>query len=202
MNSLEREQLVRFLEELVRASATSKDVDADTLIREACQRQPDANYLLVQRSLLLDQALKNVEAQNAKLQQELARNGDNGESFLNDNAWGNSPARSSASQSAVGCAPSVQPASTQASSTSWGSGLLGTVATTAAGVVAGSFLFQGIEHLMGNHGNGSGLLDGQSSPLMTDSSTGNTVTEDRNDANSTTSDFDSLIPSDDELGSI
>ena len=31
--------------------------------------------------------------------------------------------------------------------------MLGTIATTAAGVVAGSFLFQGIQGLMGNHGN-------------------------------------------------
>ena len=33
----------------------------------------------------------------------------------------------------------------------WGSSMLGTVATTAAGVVAGSFLFQGIQGLMGHH---------------------------------------------------
>jgi hypothetical protein len=32
--------------------------------------------------------------------------------------------------------------------------MLGTVATTAAGVVAGSFLFQGIQGLMGHHGPG------------------------------------------------
>jgi hypothetical protein len=32
--------------------------------------------------------------------------------------------------------------------------MLGTVATTAAGVVAGSFLFQGIQGLMGHHGQG------------------------------------------------
>jgi hypothetical protein len=38
-----------------------------------------------------------------------------------------------------------------APASSWGSGILGNVATTAAGVVAGSFLFQGIENLMGHH---------------------------------------------------
>jgi hypothetical protein len=32
-----------------------------------------------------------------------------------------------------------------------GSSFLGNVATTAAGVVAGSFLFQGIENMMGHH---------------------------------------------------
>ena len=39
----------------------------------------------------------------------------------------------------------------------WGSSVMGTVATTAAGVVAGSFLFQGIQNLMGNHSPGGGF---------------------------------------------
>jgi hypothetical protein len=36
--------------------------------------------------------------------------------------------------------------------------MLGTVATTAAGVVAGSFLFQGIQGLMGQHGQREGAM--------------------------------------------
>jgi hypothetical protein len=35
--------------------------------------------------------------------------------------------------------------------------MMGTVATTAAGVVAGSFLSSGIQSLMGNHNSGGGL---------------------------------------------
>ena len=38
--------------------------------------------------------------------------------------------------------------------------MLGSIATTAAGVVAGGFLFQGIEHLLGNHASNSGLTNG------------------------------------------
>lgn len=34
------------------------------------------------------------------------------------------------------------------------SGFLGSIASTAAGVVAGSFLFQGIENMMGHHSGG------------------------------------------------
>lgn len=51
-------------------------------------------------------------------------------------------------------APSAQPAPAPVSAPStWGSGFLGSVATTAAGVVAGSFLYHGIQNLMGaNHG--------------------------------------------------
>jgi hypothetical protein len=42
--------------------------------------------------------------------------------------------------------------------------MLGNLATTAAGVVAGSFLYQGIQNLMGHHGAGFG------NNLATDSS--------------------------------
>ena len=51
-------------------------------------------------------------------------------------------------------APSAQPAPAPVSAPStWGSGFLGSVATTAAGVVAGSFLYHGIQNLMSsNHG--------------------------------------------------
>jgi hypothetical protein len=35
--------------------------------------------------------------------------------------------------------------------------MMGTVATTAAGVVAGSFLYSGIQSLMGNHNSGGGF---------------------------------------------
>jgi hypothetical protein len=34
--------------------------------------------------------------------------------------------------------------------------MLGNLATTAAGVVAGSFLYQGIQNMMGHHNTGSG----------------------------------------------
>jgi hypothetical protein len=37
---------------------------------------------------------------------------------------------------------------------------MGTVATTAAGVVAGSFLYSGIQSLMGNHNSGGGFGSG------------------------------------------
>jgi hypothetical protein len=40
--------------------------------------------------------------------------------------------------------------------------MLGTIATTAAGVVAGGFLFQGIQNLLGSQGANSGLMNGLS----------------------------------------
>lgn len=149
MNRDEREQLVRFLEQLAQAQAVRKDEEADALIRSTCARQADAAYLLVQRAMLLEQAVQNSRSEIARLQNELAqaRNpstaaGTN-PGFIDANSWGNSPAAPTTSAPSLAPAPSALPAAS-----AWGSGMLGTIATTAAGVVAGNFLYQGIEHLL------------------------------------------------------
>ena len=150
----EKDLLSRFLQQLTAAQAGQKDEEAERLIREACARQPDAAYLLVQRALQLDQAFQGAQAQAMKLQTELDRNRVNTSGgFLNDpNAWGSRatqptaqpPAQVAAAQpAAAGTAAPPRPAPSP-----WGSNLMGTMAMTAAGVVAGSFLFQGIHGLM------------------------------------------------------
>lgn len=156
MSPQEREQLSHFLQQLTAAKADIQDAEAAALIKEACLRQPDAAYLLVQRALMLDHALQGAQAQIARLNGELeqaraAGTGNRG-SFLGDaNYWGNVGAARSAAAPAMAAPAAGMPAAAPAAA-SWGSGMLGNIATTAAGVVAGSFLFQGIEHLMGNHG--------------------------------------------------
>ena len=147
----EREQLVRFLEQLAQAQAVRKDDEADALIRSTCARQADAAYLLVQRAMVLEQAVQNSQNEIARLQGELAqaRNPSTAThanpGFIDANSWGNSPAAPTTSAPSLAPAPNALPAAASA----WGSGMLGTIATTAAGVVAGSFLYQGIEHLLG-----------------------------------------------------
>ena len=99
-------------------------------------------YLLVQRVLQLEHALKDAMRDAAQKP-----------SFVGDaNAWGRAPV---ASQPAPAPAPvpmqQVPAAAPQPSA--WGSGLLGTVAMTAGGVVAGSLLAQGIGSLFGGHHN-------------------------------------------------
>lgn len=178
MNTQEREQLTQFLQQLIQAQASQKDSEADTLIREASMRQPDAAYLLVQRAMLLDHALQDSRAQIFHLQGELdqARAGNSNGSFPNQYIWGNSSATqpSPAPQGpAYPADPVPAAASTPApvaapAASAWGSGMLGNIATTAAGVVAGGFLFQGIEHLLGNHSSNSGLMNGLSSNASTD----------------------------------
>ena len=153
MNSQERDQLVQFLTQLNEVKTPAKDVDAENLIREAVARQPDAAYLLVQRALLLEQALNNAKAQinDLKNQVQHPQAGSRG-GFLNNDPW----AQPVANGGQVPGAGSYQPPryaqqTPQASAFGGASSFLGNVATTAAGVVAGSFLFQGIENLMGHH---------------------------------------------------
>lgn len=177
MNTQECEQLTQFLQQLTQTQVTQKDSEADTLIREACMRQPDAAYLLVQRAMLLDHALQDSLAKISQLQDELdqARAGNSSGNFSNPYAWGNPSAKSSnpAPQApAYAAAPplaavSSLPAAAPAAS-AWGSSMVGNIATTAAGVVAGGFLFQGIEHMLGNCGSNSGLMNGLNSNTPTD----------------------------------
>ncbi len=129
----ERENLTRFLQLLVQAQAGPKDGDAQALIHEAVARQPDAAYLLVQRVMQLEHALK--EATQPKT------------GFVGDaNAWGRAPATQPAAP-----VPVQMQHAPAAPASRWGSGLLGTLAMTAGGVVAGSLLAQGIGSLFGHH---------------------------------------------------
>jgi hypothetical protein len=62
-----------FLNQLTRAQVATKDHEAQILIARAFAQQPDAAYLVVQRALLLEQALKQAQAQLAQLQQQSSR---------------------------------------------------------------------------------------------------------------------------------
>jgi hypothetical protein len=160
LNIQEREQLTQFLQQLKSAQLGTKDAEAEHLIQETCRQQADACYLLVQRSMLLGQALESAQAEIARLKQAQESSQGRRNSFLDGNAWGNTPVAAAVGQArSATLAPAAPIPPAAASPSAWGSGMLGTVATTAAGVVAGSFLFQGIEHLMGNHNSSSsGLL--------------------------------------------
>ncbi len=68
MNSQEHALLEGFLDKLVQVHGTRKIPQADAMIRRAVDRQPDAAYLLVQRSLMLEQALEQSNARIAELE--------------------------------------------------------------------------------------------------------------------------------------
>ncbi len=158
MNLQEHDQLNQLLKQLGEVKLSAKDAEAEILIREAAAHQPDATYLLVQRTLLLEQALNSAKARIEELQnqlqnsQSLQRGG-----FLSNDPWAQAAVKAGPVPSAG--SPQVPQYAPQTNASAFGGGgssFLGNVATTAAGVVAGSFLFQGIENLMGHHSSGFG----------------------------------------------
>jgi hypothetical protein len=177
MSPQDRQLLQDFLNQLTQARGVPKDPEAEAMIARAVAEQPDAPYLLVQRALLLEQALNNAKAEMSALQSQARGAGQGAPAFLDPNAWGNSGAARPAPASQPYQAapqpyqaapqPYQMPAQAQAPASSPGflrggmGGMLGNVAATAAGVAGGAFLFQGLEHLLGNHA-GNGFLGTQS----------------------------------------
>ena len=193
MSPQDSQMLHDFLSQLIQARGIQKDPEADALIQRAVAQQPDAAYLLVQRALLLEQALNNAKDRIASLENQVrsGQQGDDGK-FLDANSWGNSgrtpPAQSYQrdTQQPYQSQPQNQPQYQQPQYQSAPSsgflrggfggfgGTLGSIAATAAGVAAGGFLFQGLENMFGHHDHGGGnrLLnsDDPSNNLFSDQS--------------------------------
>jgi len=169
MTPEERDQLGRFLQLLEEAQAGPKDPAAQAMIARACARQPDAAYLLVQRVMQLEMAQQASQDEIARLTRVASEAQASAlpPSFFGTNAWGKKPAQagSAASLPAAAAAASTPAAQPQAARSAWGSGLLGTVASTAVGVVAGSMLAQGIGSMFANR-------DAGRSPAATDAPPG------------------------------
>jgi hypothetical protein len=200
MSPQDSQMLNDFLSQLIQARGIQKDPEADALIQRAVAQQPDAAYLLVQRALLLEQALKNAKGRIADLENQLSRQRspqqDQDGRFLDANEWGNSGAARPAQAPAQyqrDYQPPYQPQSpyqpqyqqqyqpqyqNPPSSGFLRGGLggtLGSIAATAAGVAAGGFLFQGLENMFGGHnehGGANHLLnsDDPSNNLFSDQS--------------------------------
>jgi uncharacterized protein len=184
MTPEERSLVENFVNQLTQVRGIEKDPEADAMIKRAVERQPDAAYLLVQRALLLEQAVNQAKARIAELERSQASSG---RSFLGSSAsgWaspespGAAPARPSAAapggayqQSAPPPGYGAPPAGYGAPPPSYGYGppptgygfgapssgmgsFLGQAAATAAGVAGGEFLFQGLEDIFGGHHGGS-----------------------------------------------
>jgi hypothetical protein len=177
MTPQENEKLQQFLNQMRQAQGVQRDPEADALINAAVSRQPDAAYLLVQRTLLQEQAIEAARARIAELEQQLQApkpatsflgGADDWGNSARSRAAGNVPAMAapSATQQAQGYQGGYQgpdPAQRQGGLSRFGMGgmggigggggssFLGTMAATAAGVAGGAFLFQGIGNLLGNN---------------------------------------------------
>src|SRR5471030_1687198 len=92
MSPQETQTLQQFLTQLVQVRGIVRDPQADAMIVGAVARQPDATYLLVQRALLMEQALNRANEQIAALQNQLqATQQAPARGFLDAETWG-SPA--------------------------------------------------------------------------------------------------------------
>lgn len=157
MTPQESQLLKDFLGQLEGVRGVPKDAEAEALIKQAAGRQPDALYLLVQRSIMQDQAVEAASARITALEREVAElkaagsaakpAAAAGSSFLDPNAWGRRPAAPTQAMSAAPAA-AMRPGMVGRS----GGSFLGTAAATMAGVVGGAFLFQGLQHLMHQSG--------------------------------------------------
>lgn len=94
MTPEESQALQQLLTQLTQIRGIEKDPEADQMIAHALARQPDAAYLLIQRTMILEQALNAAKDQIGQLQLQ-TRTGTGtaqatpGRSFLDANAWGN-----------------------------------------------------------------------------------------------------------------
>jgi hypothetical protein len=167
MNPQEQQLLETFLDRLVAIRGTAKDPQADALIQQRLYEQPDAGYLLVQRSLLQQVALDNAKAEIARLQAQVGNAGGGDAGFLGGQPdWSHSAATPPPVPQGPPPTPGWRerlfggaPAAPVAAAQSAGPGFLASAATTAAGVAGGMFLFDGIESLLGGH-HGDGLFGG------------------------------------------
>ena len=142
----ERNMLQQFIGDLNQSRGATKDPEADGMIRQALQANPDAAYLLVQHAILADQALHAAQAQIEQLQSQVGPTPQSG-SFLGGAQ--NPPAPYPPSQYQ---APDYQDGGRPApsglfSANSGLGGFLRTAGTMAAGVAGGEFLAEGLSNL-------------------------------------------------------
>ncbi len=154
MNSDERSLLQQFLGDLVATRGAIKDQEADRMINDALRRNPDGAYVLVQHAVMSDQALHAAQAQVAQLQDQLrqAYPQQQPSSFLpGSGPWS-------------GAQPQPQGGGFMGAGPLRGGGGLGSflrnAGTTAAGVVGGSLLFEGLSGLFGGGRGGFGGFGG------------------------------------------
>ena len=139
----ERSLLSNFLNDLVQARASGKDAEAEGMIRETFASNPDAAYLIVQHSILSDEALHAAQARMAEL--ESGRQS----SFLGGRPAQPQPQPSTAVPTSQAWAP--PPGASPFSSGGGLGSFLRSAGTMAAGVAAGDFLFEGLSGLFGGH---------------------------------------------------
>jgi uncharacterized protein len=177
MTPQENELVNELFDRLTKLEATPRDPEAERLIADGTQRAPHAIYALVQTTLLQDEALKRANARIEELQAQVDEPPQPGQrqgSFLDSmrSAFGGSEPRGSVPSVRAQSVPPPPPGYPSQSYPSQplsppppgypggpafgtGGSFLGTAASTAAGVIGGSLLLDGIRSMFGHHLGGS-----------------------------------------------
>lgn len=130
----EQQLLEQFLQRVNAASGVPQDPQAQALIQQRLAPQPDAAYLLVQRALLLEQALESAQQQIDQLEhkvQQQAQSAQPATSFLGgrlDTRFGRNPEPEAASYIPASASPSYA----NATSSNWRQRWFGAPPTSAA----------------------------------------------------------------------
>lgn len=175
MTSDERTLVSTLFDRLNSAAAQPKDPQADEYIRTKVSQQPSAPYLLVQSTLVMQQALTAAQTRIADLEKQLAAaqrpDEESSGTFLSGvaNLFGvgqpsaqpprgvrNPPTPPSQSAPLSKLSPPPLPQTGPAPA---GGSFLQNALSTAAGVAGGALLFQGIQNMLGhNPGQFGGLV--------------------------------------------
>ena len=162
MTPQERDLITELFDRLASLEGNPRDPDAEAAIRDGLRRAPNAIYAVVQTVLVQDEALK---AANARIQDyEQGGEPQQPRSFLDsmrDSLFGGAAPRGSVPripqggvpQGGLAAAPTGYYGDARPSS-GYGSSFLGTAAATAAGVIGGSLLMDGIRSALGSHHGG------------------------------------------------
>jgi len=178
MTPQERQLVVDLFERLAQLENQPRDRDAEQAIQEGLTKAPHAIYALVQSALVQDEALKQADAHIRELEAALqGETPEQPRGFLDsmrDSLFGHEPARGSVPSVRPGDQPmGVPPQYRSATGAQWGGGatqapmapapmpqapmppsgpggsFLGTAAATAAGLVGGGLLLDGIRGMLG-----------------------------------------------------
>lgn len=162
MGPSDSQKLHDFLGQLIHVHGVQKDPEANALIQRAVAQQPDAAYLLVQRALLMEQALDSARARIASLESQLQQQQTSQGGFLDPHSWGKRRHANHPQPHHMHYQHATPGSMGRDMAGGSGGGMLGSIAATAAGVAAGSFLFHGLDSFFHDHDGqgGAHLLGG------------------------------------------
>jgi uncharacterized protein len=152
MTPQESELVNELFNRLAQLETAQRDPGAERLIADGLRRAPHAVYALVQTVLLQDEALKRA---NARIEELQAQTSAAPEPEQPPTSFLDSMREALGGRAPHGSVPSVRTAGSQQpqpGAPGFGSGgsFLGTAASTAAGVIGGSLLLDGIRSMFGH----------------------------------------------------